>query len=214
MLTLAQTMPELADPGPVETSPVKADDSSDFSFLPKSLTAKCRQLIETYHGINGYSCLPDMLWHVNVRGFIETRKDFAQIFKRASTIRSAKRANEGYVLIATTILALEVLGSGFANWGIRFPAAKRKADAMLVRYTINSRTYLMHKYLYPRSYISPAFIRALAPPGTLPISDRAEESRRLVDGGQNEAGDEMAPVQARRYLRELAELEAHLAHAG
>jgi hypothetical protein len=146
-----------------EHTSVEHSSSSDFGFLPKSLTARCRHLIETYHGINGYACLPDMLWHPEVRNFIEMRKDFGQIFKKAATTRSAKKANESYVAIAATILALEVLASGFANWGTRFPGAKRRAQVLLGRYTLSSRTCLMDRYLYPRSYISPAFINALSP---------------------------------------------------
>src|SRR5580700_9079450 len=106
------------------------DGSSDFSFLPNSLTGKCRHLIETYHGINGYSCLPDMLWRPEVRNFVEMHRDFGQTFRKAATLRSAKQANESYVLIAATILALEVLVSGFANWGTRFPLARWKARAL------------------------------------------------------------------------------------
>jgi hypothetical protein len=140
---------------------------TDFSFIPKTLAAKCRKLIETYHAMNGYACLPDMLWQPELRDFIEMHKDFRQIFKRAATTRSAKRANDGFVLIATTILSLEVLASDFASWSARFPGAKRRALAILQEHTLNSRTWLMDRYLYPRSYINPAFINALSPPDSL-----------------------------------------------
>jgi hypothetical protein len=137
---------------------------TDFNFVPKSLAAKCRRLIETYHSMNGYACLPDMLWQPELRGFIEMHSDFRQIFKRASTARSAKRANEGFVLIATTILSLEVLARDFASWSAKYPAAKRRAIAILQQYTVSSRAWLMDRYLYPRSYVNPAFINALKPP--------------------------------------------------
>jgi hypothetical protein len=162
---------------------------TDFSFIPKSLAAKCRRLIETYHAINGYACLPDMLWHPERRDFIEMHKDFRQIFKRASTARSAKRANEGFVLIATTILSLEVLASDFATWSARYPAAKRRALAVLQEYTLNSPTWLMGRYLYPRSYINPAFINALKPPeiahpnghtAMLDISENQDSSEEMA----------------------------------
>lgn len=67
---------------------------TDFSFVPKPLAAKCRRLIETYHAMNGYTCLPDMLRQPELRDFIEMHKDFRQVFRRASTVRSAKPANE------------------------------------------------------------------------------------------------------------------------
>jgi hypothetical protein len=187
------------------------DGSSDFGFLPKSLTLKCRQLIETYHGIHGYSCLPDLLWHPEVRNFIEMRKDFGQIFKRAATIRSAKKANESYVLIATTILAVEVLACGFASWGMRFPAAKRKAHMLLSQYSLNSRTCLMDRYLYPRSYISPAFINALAPPDGLPRPHRPDDSSRprVVDIRDTGADDAASPGEAHQALRDLVDVAGH-----
>jgi len=151
-------------PAKIVAKPAPRTLDTDFTFVPKPLAEKCRRLIETYHAMHGYACLPDMLWQPELRDFIEMHKDFRQIFKRASTARSAKRANEGFVLIATTILSLEVLASDFASWSSRYPAAKRRADAILQEYTLNSRTWLMDRYLYPRSYINPAFINALAPP--------------------------------------------------
>lgn len=200
------SMPQAARDGAEQTS---ADPvgSADFGFLPKTLTAKCRHLIETYHGINGYACLPDMLWHPEVRNFIEMRKDFSQIFKKASTTRSAKRANESYMLIATTILAIEVLASGFASWGSRFPAAKRRAHMLLGQYTLSARTCLMDRYLYPRSYINPAFINALSPSespgrvGGLHDSSRA----RLVDVASAEARSVDPPGGLRKLGRDLVE---------
>jgi hypothetical protein len=150
----------------------------DLSFIPKTLAEKCRRLIETYHAMHGYACLPDMLWQPELRDIIEMHTEFRQIFKRASTTRSAKRANEGFVLIATTILSLEVLASGFASWSTRFPTARRRADAILQQYTVSSRTWLMDRYLYPRSYINPAFINALAPPDNLQPAPRNAERRQ------------------------------------
>jgi hypothetical protein len=140
------------------------NDSADLKFIPSALSAKCRQLIETYHDIHGYSCLPDRLWHPETRNFIECRKDFHRIFRRAAIAKSAKKANEGFVLIATTILALEVLSSNFSGWGQRYPLAKRRADALLAQFMPHASTWLMDMYLYPRNYISPAFNEALTPP--------------------------------------------------
>jgi len=164
---------------------------TDFSFIPSVLAAKCRRLIETYHAMNGYGCLPDMLWQPELRDFIEMHKDLHLIFKRAAIARSAKRANEGFILIATTILSLEVLASDFASWSARFPAAKRHADAVLQEYTMNSRTWLMDRYLYPRSYINPAFINALAPPEALRSSgrDAVPDSKRERASSPAIAGD-------------------------
>jgi hypothetical protein len=136
--------------------------SPDFKFVPKYLAAKCQQLIKTYHAMNGYACLPDMLWHM--RDLIEANQELRHIFRKSSTARSAKKANEGFVLIATAILSLEVLASDFAGWGRRFPWAKRKAEEFRREHLPNSLTRLMDLYLYPQRYINPAFINALAPP--------------------------------------------------
>jgi hypothetical protein len=171
--------PENSPTNPPKNSPKTLD--ADFSFIPKTLAAKCRRLIETYHAMNGYVCLPDMLWQPELRDFIEMHKDLREIFKRSSTTRSAKRANEGFVLIATTILSLEVLASDFASWSARYPIAKRRAHAILQEYTLNSRTWLMDSYLYPRSYINPAFINALAPPEQSNGRDRAAVPERQSD---------------------------------
>ena len=36
-------------------------ENFDLSFLPKSLNAQCQSLIESYHELHGYACLPNML---------------------------------------------------------------------------------------------------------------------------------------------------------
>src|SRR5258708_35099533 len=89
-------------------------DNLDFSFLPKSLTTQCQSLIESYHELHGYACLPDILWKSGLGPLIETHREFKQLLRRASTTRSAKKSNEGFVRIATTILSLEILASRFA----------------------------------------------------------------------------------------------------
>jgi hypothetical protein len=170
--------------------------NTDFGFIPKTLAAKCRRLIETYHAMNGYTCLPDMLWQPELRDFIDMHKDFRDIFKRSSIARSAKRANEGYVLIATTILSLEVLASDFASWSAKYPAAKRRAHAILQEYTMSSRTWLMDRYLYPRSYINPAFINALAPPEQPNARNRVAELQPDSDSGA--AGARFVPGSGKR----------------
>jgi hypothetical protein len=178
---VASTSSSVEKPSSPENSSKTLD--ADFSFIPKTLAAKCRRLIETYHAMNGYVCLPDMLWQPELRDFIEMHKDLREIFKRSSTTRSAKRANEGFVLIATTILSLEVLASDFASWSARHPIAKRRAHAILQEYTLNSRTWLMDRYLYPRSYINPAFVNALAPPEQPNARNRVAELQPDSDSG-------------------------------
>jgi len=134
---------------------------SNFQFVPKELAIKCHSLIESYHAMHGYGCLPDMLWHSDARDVIECNRDLATIFKNASKSRCAKRANDSMLLIATVIFSLEMLARDIAGWGKRFPAAKHEAEKLLGGDFMPSQcTWLTDMYLYP-SLASP--VSALAP---------------------------------------------------
>jgi hypothetical protein len=122
---------------------------SGFRFIPRELAAKSRRLIEGYHGIHGYGCLPDLLWHSDARDIIECNRELTQIFKSASKSRGAKRANESLLLIATVIFSVETLARDFAGWGKRFPAAKREAEKMLDDTRLRPHVWFMDGYLYP-----------------------------------------------------------------
>lgn len=134
------------------------DESTDFRFLPKALTAKCRQLVETYHHAHGDSNLAHVLWNEETRDFIELNADLHRVFRKASITRSAKKAKQCYLIVATIILSIEVLASGFAGWGRRFPAARRRADLLLGEFLPHSRTHLMDIYLYQKSGYANAII--------------------------------------------------------
>jgi hypothetical protein len=124
--------------------------ASDFRFIPRELAAKSRKLIEGYHDIHGYGCLPDLLWHSDARDIIDCNRDLTKIFKGASKSRCAKRANGSLLLIATVIFSVETLARDFAGWGKRFPAAKREAEKMLYDATLRPHVWFMDGYLYPR----------------------------------------------------------------
>jgi hypothetical protein len=138
----------------------------DLRFLPSSLTAQCRSLIESYHELHGYGCLPDILWKARLGPFIESHREFRQLLKKASTTRSAKKSNQGFAQIATTILSLEILASSFAGWSAIYPEAGSQAQAILKRNARSLLMPLMEFYLYPPKYISSAAIAALAPPAS------------------------------------------------
>ena len=121
----------------------------DFRFIPGELAAKSRRLIEGYHGIHGYGCLPDLLWHSDARDLIECNRELMQIFRSASKSRGAKRANESLLLVATVIFSVETLARDFAGWGKRFPAAKREAEKMLGDSAPRPNVWFMDGYLYP-----------------------------------------------------------------
>src|ERR1700691_5309434 len=139
-------------------------ENIDFSFLPNSLTVQCRSLIESYHELHGYACLPDILWKARLGPFIETHREFRQLLRKASTTRSAKKANEGFVRITTTLLSLEILASSFAGWSAIYPEAGSAAQAILKRHPRSIQMPLMEFYLYPPKYISSAAIATLVPP--------------------------------------------------
>src|SRR6202011_194863 len=105
-------------------------ENCDLSFLPKSLTAQCQSLIESYHDLHGYSCLPNILWKARLGPFIQAHRELRQLLRKASTTRSAKKSNEGFVRIATTILSLEILASSFAGWGAIYPEAGSRAQTI------------------------------------------------------------------------------------
>jgi hypothetical protein len=152
------------------SSCAKADEV-DLSFLPKNLTAQCRSLIESYHEVHGFACLPDVLWKSRLGPFIEKQPELRQFLRKASTTRSAKKANEGFVRIATVILSLEILASSFAGWSAIYPEPGEKARAILKRNARTSHMPLMEFYLYPPKYISTAAIATLAPPATSPAGE-------------------------------------------
>jgi hypothetical protein len=137
-----------------------------FQFIPKDLATKCRKLIESYHAIYGFVGLPDMLWLSDARDVIECHEELTQLFKMASKSRGAKRANDLYLLIATTIVALEVLARDFAKWGKQFPAAKREAEKVLGDIPSRKRTWLMDLYLFPPLGVRRELAEALTPSST------------------------------------------------
>ena len=136
---------------------------SNFHFLPSELAVKCRALIESYHDMLGYGCLPDMLWQSDARDIIECDRELAQLFKNASKSRCAKRANDSFRLIAIVVVSLETLARDFAGWGKRFPNTKREAERLLGAFPLRQRVWLMDMYLYPSLGIHREFASALAP---------------------------------------------------
>ena len=87
-----------------------------------------------------------------------------QLLRKASTTRSAKKANEGFARIATTILSLEILASSFAGWSAIYPEAGSKAQTILRRNSRSTQMPLMEFYLYPPKYLSSAAVATLIPP--------------------------------------------------
>ncbi len=137
--------------------------SSAFPFVPRELAVKCRKLIESYHAIFGYVGLPDMLWLSGTRDIIECDGYLTRLFKRASKSRTARRANDSFLQIATTIVSLEVLARDFSGWGKRFPAAQREAEKILGGLPQLRRTWLMDLYLFPPLGVRRDFGDALTP---------------------------------------------------
>ena len=146
-------------------------ESPNFSFLPKSLIVQCRSLIESYHELHGYGCLPDILWKAGLGPFIRAHREFRHLLKEASTTRSAKKSNDGFLQIATTLLSLEILASSFAGWGAIYPQATLRAQSILKRTARSPHMPLMECYLYPPKYIRSDATAALAPPASRQASE-------------------------------------------
>jgi hypothetical protein len=134
-------------------APVAKDHA--FEFIPDELRSQCHRLIVTFHELHGYRCLPDMLWKARLAGFIEGHPVLRDALQKASTARSAHRANEFLVIVAVEILALEVLARNYASWSGLLPAARDKAAELLEVGAPTQRTWLIEHYLYPPRYDSP-----------------------------------------------------------
>jgi hypothetical protein len=139
-------------------------ENVDFGFLPKSLISQCQALIESFHALHGYSCLPDILWKAGLGPFIEAHGQLQQLLRKASTTRSAKKSNQGFVKIATAILSLEILASRFAGWSTIYPQEASRSVAIQKANVRGRHTPLIEFYLYPPKYPNAAAIAALAPP--------------------------------------------------
>ena len=131
----------------IESSNSHRIENFDLGFLPSHLSRQCRSLIESYHEVHGYACLPDILWKSRLGPFIEKHRELRQCLRKASTTRSAKKAHDGFVRIATTILSLEILASSFAGWGAIYPEAGETACAILKRNGRGAHMPLMEFYL-------------------------------------------------------------------
>src|ERR1700759_518884 len=139
-------------------------ETVDFSFLPKNLVSQCQVLIESFHDLHGYSCLPDILWKAGLGPFIEAHAPLRQLLRKASTTRSAKKSNAGFVKISSTILSLEILASRFAGWSSIYPREATRSREILNAIVRSLPNPLIEFYLYPPKYLNSAAIAALAPP--------------------------------------------------
>lgn len=176
----------------------------DLGFLPHVLATQCRSLIESYHEVHGYTCLPDVLWKSRLGPLIESHPEFRQLLRKASTTRSAKKSNQGFVRIATAILSLEILVSSFAGWSAIYPEAAALAQMILKHGTHSRHMPLMEFYLYPPKYISLAAIATLAPPPIMRSGEAGSHlDTRLELPGEELSLDNISPI------RETIERELH-----
>jgi hypothetical protein len=144
--------------------PPLLDGDIDFSFLPSSLLEKCKPFIVRYHELNGFSSLPDILWHPETRKLVESDLALRREFKKATSSRCAKEAYEGFVSSAAVILSTELLAVGLAGWARCHPAESKIARALLARYVPSSRARLTERYLFSQINQNRATLSALAPP--------------------------------------------------
>lgn len=150
-------------------------------FLPDSLRAQSRSLIEGYHDLYGYACLPNVLWKSHLGRFIESHTEFRELLRKATTTRSAKKSNENFVLIATAIFSLEILASNFSGWSTIYPEAGSIARGILQKHSKSTHMPLIEFYLYPPKYASLAAVASLSPP-PLRHSGNNDFYRRAIPG--------------------------------
>ncbi len=181
----------------VSGSPLRDDTAIDLSFLPGTLMAQCRSLIESYHEVHGFASLPNMLWQFRLGSLIERHKGLRQVLRKASTTRSAKKANDGFVEIASTILALEILASSFAGWRAIYPVAGEAARDVLQRNAHGSHMPLMDFYLYPPKQISAAAIATL-----VPRASRSHDDPGLYHASRPELSGERRALQYASLVRD------------
>jgi len=113
--------------------------------------------------LNGFSSLPDILWHPETRKFIEADPALKQEFKRATSSRRARKANEGFFLIAALILSGNTRHR-IGRLGEVLPGGKQKAQTLLAEYALSTRARLTERYLFPQINRNPAILGTLAPP--------------------------------------------------
>ena len=187
----------------IESANAGRNECVDLNFLPGNLTKQCRSLIESYHEVHGYACLPDILWKSRLGPFIERHGELRQCLRKASTTRSAKKANDGFVRIATTILALEILASSFAGWGALYPDAADGARTVLKSTARGAHMPLMEFYLYPPKQISAAAIATLAPPAS-----RSHDEPGLYHASSPELSGERRALQYASMMLDSVDLRS------
>jgi hypothetical protein len=62
---------------------------------------------------------------------------------------------------------MEVLSTGFAGWGTRYPEARKKAQALLQEYIPSHRAWLIKRYLNPQMKPGPDSLETFVPPERL-----------------------------------------------
>jgi hypothetical protein len=129
-------------------SPDIAHVVTKFSFVPDDLHRRCGTLVRNYHTRYGHPCLPDLLWNSDAGLLIHSEKTLEEIFKYATHSRSSKKTNDWLQIIATIVVAVEVLARDFAGWGTQFPNAKRQAQELLGDIPLRPRVWLMDRYGY------------------------------------------------------------------
>lgn len=167
-----------------------------FDFVPAELRAQCQRLIVTFHEMHGYACLPDMLWKAGLGGFIERHSLLRDALQKASTARSARRANEFFVIIAVEILALEVLARDYAQWSNISVAFKNRALELLGGNSPSGKTWLIEHYLYPPRLDTSVKLSLQPGPqvGGSRVPDRALTEAVAFDASVSLAVEKMLPL--------------------
>jgi hypothetical protein len=74
-----------------ESGSADRSESCDLSFVPSNLTQQCRGLIESYHEVHGYACLPDVSRKSRLGPLLESHRELRPFPRKRRQPEARKR---------------------------------------------------------------------------------------------------------------------------
>jgi hypothetical protein len=142
------------------------DDTAwqEFAWLPEKLISKWVMGVKTKHEQNGWGSMPGILWNQETMVFFGMYPGLLAMLDQATKSWRPSKRHEYQTYLASIVLSIECLSSDFADWGTRYPDAKRKADKIVDTYFANKRTRLLDVYMPLRSQLNQQQLREVLGP--------------------------------------------------
>jgi hypothetical protein len=135
----------------------------EFDWIPTKLIENWIIGVKAKHEEHGWESMPGILWDQDTMVFFGAYPRLPTMLGKA-TKGWPDKTHEYQTYLASIVLSIESLGSDFAGWGTRYPAARQKADEILNRYFANERTRLLDVYMPLRNQLGPnKLIETLGP---------------------------------------------------